>query len=142
MLTRAVVDSNVLVSGFISRKSYPREIDQRWRNGEFVLVTAPGIIEEVARVLRLPRIQQRYRLREFDIQAFILTLRHETDCTAGKLALKDIASDPDDDKIISCAVEGKADFIITGDKGLLQLREYQGIKIINAEAFIGILNER
>ena len=140
-MLRAVVDTNLLVSGFISPFSYPREIERRWRKEEFVLVTSFGIIEEVNRVLHLLRIQQKYHLIESDIQAFVLTLTHLADCVAGKVVLKGVAPDPGDDKVISCAVEAQADFIVTGDKELQQLGAYQGIRIIDAESFIKILKE-
>jgi hypothetical protein len=140
-MLRAVVDTNLLVSGFISPFSYPREIERCWRKGEFVLVTSFGIIEEVNRVLHLPRIQQKYHLTESDIQAFVLTLTHQVDCVAGKVILKGVAPDPGDDKVISCAVEAQADFIVTGDKELQQLGACQGIRIISAESFIKILKE-
>ncbi len=140
-MLRVVVDTNVFVSGFISPFSYPREIEKRWRKGEFVPVTSREIVEEIDRVLHLPRIQIKYNLTESDIQAFLLTLTHKAEYVAGQLALKGIAPDPGDDKIISCAVESRADFIVTGDKALQQLVEYRGIRIINAEEFIGLLQE-
>jgi hypothetical protein len=141
-MLKAVVDTNLLVSSFISPFSYPREIERRWRRGEFVLVTSHEIVEEVNRVLRLPRIQVKYHLAESDIQAFVLTLIHRANCVAGRLILKGVAPDSGDDKVISCAVEGEAALIVTGDKALQRLREYQGIKIINAEAFISVLEEK
>ena len=141
-MLRAVVDTNLLVSSFISPFSYPREIERRWRRGEFVLVTSHEIVEEVNRVLRLPRIQVKYHLAESDIQAFVLTLIHRANCVAGRLILKGVAPDSGDDKVISCAVEGEAALIVTGDKALQRLREYQGIKIINAETFISVLEEK
>jgi len=141
-MLKAVVDTNLLVSSFISPFSYPREIERRWRRAEFVLVTSHEIVEEVNRVLRLPRIQVKYHLAESDIQAFVLTLIHRANCVAGRLILKGVAPDSGDDKIISCAVEGEAALIVTGDKALQRLREYQGIKIINAEAFISVLEEK
>jgi putative PIN family toxin of toxin-antitoxin system len=140
-MLRAVMDTNILISSFISPFGSPREIEKRWRDGEFVLITSPAIIEEVNRVLHLPRIQQKYHLTESDIQAFVLALAHQAHCVAGRLVLNDVAPDPGDDKIISCAVEGKADFIVTGDKRLQELGEYQGIRIVNAESFIGILEQ-
>lgn len=141
-MLKAVVDTNLLVSSFISPFSYPREIERRWRRGEFVLVTSHEIVEEVNRVLRLPRIQVKYHLAESDIQAFVLTLIHRANCVAGRLILKGVAPDSGDDKVISCAVEGEAALIVTSDKALQRLREYQGIKIINAEAFISVLEEK
>jgi len=141
-MLKAVVDTNLLVSSFISPFSYPREIERRWRRGEFVLVTSHEIVEEVNRVLRLPRSQVKYHLAESDIQAFVLTLIHRANCVAGRLILKGVAPDSGDDKVISCAVEGEAALIVTGDKALQRLREYQGIKIINAEAFSSVLEEK
>ena len=82
-MLRAVVDTNILVSGFISPLSYPREIEKRWRNGQFELITSPPIIEEIRRVLYLPRIKQKYRLSESDIRAFILAITYKANCTAG-----------------------------------------------------------
>lgn len=141
-MLRAVVDTNLLVSGFISPLSHPREIERHWRRGEFILVTSYEIIEEVNRVLHLPRIQGKYHLAEFDIQVFVLTLTHQAHCVAGGLILRDVAPDPGDDKIISCAVEAQAALIVTGDKALQKLGEYQGIKIVGAETFIGVLEDR
>jgi predicted nucleic acid-binding protein len=90
--------------------------------------------------LYLPRIQQKYKLSESDIRAFILTITYKASCTAGSLILFGVAPDSGDDKIISCAVEAQADFIVTGDKKFQRLEEYQGIRIINAESFIKILD--
>ncbi len=140
-MIRAVVDTNVLVSALISASGYPREIERRWRKDEFTLVISPGIIDEVSRVLRLPRIHQKYRLAGSDIQAFILALLYHGESVAGRLVLEGVAPDPGDDKVISCAVEGNADFIVTGDKALQQLDQYGDIRIISAEAFIRVLDE-
>ncbi len=139
-MVKAVVDTNLLISSLISPFSYPREIEKSWRAGKFILVTSREIVEEINCVLHLPRIQVKYHLAETDIQAFILTLIHKSNCVTGELAIKGVAPDPGDDKIISCAVEGKAQFIATGDKALRQLKEYHGIKIVSAEEFIRFLN--
>lgn len=140
-MIRAVVDTNLLVSAFISPLGYPREIAARWRRRDFVLVTSPEIAAETDRVLHLPRIQVKYHLAESDIQAFVLALLYAGSCVSGTVALRGVAPDPGDDKIISCAVEGEAQFIVTGDKALQQLQEYDGIKIINAEQFIRVLGQ-
>ena len=141
-MIRAVVDTNLLVSAFISPASYPREIARHWRRGDFVLVTSREIAEEIDRVLHLPRIKIKYHVTEPDIQAFVLALIHLGSCVSGGLALKGVAPDLGDDKIISCAVEGAAKFIVTGDKALQGLGQYQGIKIINAQQFIEILQQQ
>jgi len=140
-MIRAVVDANVLVSALISPHSYPREIVRCWRRGQFVLVTSRAIVEEVDRVLHLPRILLKYGLAEVHIHAFVLTLVHIGDCVTGTPDLRGVAPDPDDDKVIACAVGGKAKYIVTGDKALQGLNEYQGIRIVSAEQFIRLLGE-
>jgi putative PIN family toxin of toxin-antitoxin system len=140
-MLRAVLDTNILVSGFISPLSYPREIGKRWREEQFTLITSPQIIDEIVRVLYLPRIKEKYKLSESDIRAFILAVNYKARCTAGLTLLSGVAPDPGDDKIFSCAVEGQADFIVTGDKKLLQVEVFQSIRIINAEVFIKILDD-
>ena len=115
-MIRAVVDTNVLVSGLISPHSYPRRVAQYWQ-------------------------ERKYHLFEEEIQTFVATLTYKSVCTQGKLILHRVAADPDDDKIISCAVEGQADYLVTGDKLLLQMRQYGGIRIVNAEEFIRVLEK-
>ncbi len=139
-MLQAVIDTNLLVSGFISPLSYPREIEKRWRNEQFVLIASPQIIDEINRVLYLPRIKQRYKLSESDIHAFILAITFKASCTADKIVLSGVAPDPGDDKIISCAVEAKADFIVTGDKTFQRLKAYRKIRIVDAASFINILD--
>ncbi len=140
-MLRVVVDTNILVSGFISPLGYPREIEKRWRKEQFTLITSPQLIEEINRVLSLPRIKQKYQLSESEIQAFMLAITYKASCTVGSLILSGVAPDPGDDKVISCAVEGQADFIVTGDKKFQRLEAYQKIRIINAESFIKILDD-
>ena len=51
-----------------------------------------------------------------------------------------VKDDPDDNKIIECAVEGSADYIISQDNHLLNLKEYKGIKIIKPEEFLSLIS--
>ena len=50
--------------------------------------------------------------------------------------IENVSRDTDDNKILKCALEGNADFIITGDKDLLVLKEYKNIKIINPKGYL------
>ena len=59
-----------------------------------------------------------------------------------KEKLKVVKDDPDDDKIVEAAVEGKADYIITYDNHLLKLKEFRGIKIVAPKEFLDILNQK
>ena len=61
--------------------------------------------------------------------------------TPGKIALKAVGADPDDDAVIACAVEGKADYIITGDQHLLNLKDCHRIPIVSPAAFLQVWSE-
>lgn len=75
-----------------------------------------------------------------DPQPLIDLVEADTEQTAGELVLQGICRDPKDDIFIACAVEGEADYIVTGDKDLLDMDEYQGIKIIRPEEFVAVLD--
>lgn len=60
--------------------------------------------------------------------------------TPGKLEINAIPEDPSDNKIIACALEGDADFIISGDHHLTDLKIFQGIKIVDPAVFLKIVN--
>jgi len=53
-----------------------------------------------------------------------------------QIKLKVVTSDPDDDKIIECAVHSRSEAIITNDKDLLRMKEYQGIKMMKVHEFL------
>ncbi|GMQ80059.1 MAG: hypothetical protein BMS9Abin03_533 [Thermodesulfobacteriota bacterium] len=60
--------------------------------------------------------------------------------TPSKLDIKAIPDDPSDNKILACGLEGEADFIISGDHHLTDLKIFQGIKIMNPATFLKIIN--
>jgi putative PIN family toxin of toxin-antitoxin system len=101
-VTRAVVDTNVLVSGVIALHGAPRRILEAWHAGQFTLVTSEAIIAEVARVLRYPRIRDRYNLAEDDVKTVVDSLKADTEVVAGLYEVRRSA-DPADDMFLACA---------------------------------------
>jgi putative PIN family toxin of toxin-antitoxin system len=67
---RAVVDTNVFISGLFGKGTLAAELQDLWINQEFELVTSLEILREVSRVLHYPRIQQRFQPREETIRRF------------------------------------------------------------------------
>jgi putative PIN family toxin of toxin-antitoxin system len=112
------------------------EILEAWRRNEFILLTSKAIMKEVGRVLRYPRIQKKYHLSEMQISQVINSLNKYAVVTLGALKLKVIKEDPPDNEVLACAVEGKADFIVSGDADLRRLSIYRGIRIIEATEFV------
>ena len=135
---RAVLDTNVYVSGLINPKGEPAAILRALRPKRFTLVSSPPINEEIIEVLNRPRIRDRYGLggRIFDV-SFILW---EVAELVVDLPDVRVCSDPDDDKFLATAVGGRADYLVTGDVGdLLSLHKYKDVNIISPREFASIL---
>ena len=141
MPLRATLDTNVFVSGLISRQGAPREIIDAWAAGEFTLVTSPYLIAELRRVLTYPRIANRLRIPEAELQVLFRELSEESAVTAGALDLSGVTRDPKDDAVIACAVEGNADYVVSGDEDVLVVERYDDVKMINPLQFAALLQE-
>jgi putative PIN family toxin of toxin-antitoxin system len=139
---RAVLDTNVIVSGVISRKGAPVELLDAWRQRQFLLLSSPTIIAEVIAVLRYPRILKKYPLSDEEINRIINLLEHDALLVSGNVEVAgDLPADPHDEKFLTCALDGQADVIVSGDHHLLDLKVYQGIKVCAPRQFLEQLNE-
>ncbi|MDP3014590.1 MAG: putative toxin-antitoxin system toxin component, PIN family [Candidatus Subteraquimicrobiales bacterium] len=140
-MLKAVLDTNVIVSGTISSSGAPYEVLEAWRYREFTLIASEKIIEEVERVFEYPRIKNDYNLDSKLINKILVCLKKYSVITSGKLELDVIKDDPTDNMFLSCAEEDGADFIVSGDEHLLNLRIYKGIQIITPQQFLKVLKE-
>lgn len=141
-MTRAVLDANVLVSAILSPKGTPAKVLTAWQAEQFHLVLSEAVLDEIDRVLRYPRIARRHGWSEERLQGFIEDLAHLAIMTPGVVYLTVISEDPPDDRYLECAIEGDADYIVSGDQHLLDLGEYQGIRILTPRAFLNILRRQ
>lgn len=136
-MLRVVIDTNVIVSGIISRKGAPAEILNAWRERHFLLLISPAIVAEVRSVLGYPRIREKYRLSDQEIDQMISLLEHDAMLVPGTADVAgSLPADPQDEMFLACAVDGGADVIVSGDYHLLDLGEYQDIPIIKAGRFL------
>jgi putative PIN family toxin of toxin-antitoxin system len=138
---RVVLDANVLVSAILSPDGAPARILEAWRAEQFDVVISDTIVEEIDRVLHYPKIIRRHRWSAEHMQRFLDDLAHLAIVTPGGLTLTVIANDPPDNRYLECAVEGEAAYIVSGDEDLLQLRIYQGIRIITPRQFLDLLRD-
>lgn len=129
-LVRAVLDTNVYVSGTILSRGVPYELLEAWRQRKFILVTSEAILAEIERVLRYPRIRQRYSITAQDVACLVDSLHADALVVPGQVEVSRASDDPDDDKFLACALEAQAECIVTGDPHLLNLGPYHGIAII------------
>lgn len=135
--TRVVVDTNVLVSGLFGIKNSPSaQILNAFRNQKIILATSPAILKEVAGIINRDRIIKRTKMSQKERVDFIDKLVERCDVTPGRKLQEVVSRDMKDDKFLACAIEAQAEFIITGDDDLLELKEYEGIKIVTPREFI------
>jgi putative PIN family toxin of toxin-antitoxin system len=139
---RAVLDTNVYVSGTILSRGTPFEVLEAWQRQAYILVTSEAIIAEIERVLRYPHIRKRYTITEQDIARLVESLRADALIVPGDCEVSGVSRDPDDDKFLACALEAQADCIVTSDPDLLVLGRYQGIEILKPHEFLERLRRR
>lgn len=139
-MTRAVVDSNLVVNRAISTTGAAAEILQRWRQDRFELAVSPPILEEYRRALGYERVRARHGMGDDEIDELVDRFRRFAIVVEPTEHPKVVAEDPDDDKFVACAVAAGAGFVVTRDKHLLKLRDYQGIRILSPAAFLAFLD--
>ncbi|MBM3356345.1 MAG: putative toxin-antitoxin system toxin component, PIN family [Betaproteobacteria bacterium] len=138
-MLRAVLDANVYVSAALRPAGPPgRIIERLLRAAAFELVLSPAIMEEVLRALAYPKVR---KLARGDIEPAlwfedIVVL---ADIVPGERTLPGVCEDPDDDKYIAAALEGRASYVVTGDDDLLALKEHEDIRIVTPRAFLDLL---
>ena len=130
-MIKVVFDTNVFVSSFFGGN--PRKVVDLWKTGEVTLCLSKPIIDEYVEVLQRLGLHNETELGEL-LGLFARGLHAVLASKTPKLHV--VEDDPDDDKFIECAVALKADFIISGDKALIAIEDYMGIKIVNPKEFI------
>jgi len=138
---RAVIDTNILISGLISKKSFPAKVLDFWILNKFEPVVSSEIIKEYGDVLTrdkfsvLGSIEERLTLlsRLLSLEQVILVNPQQK--------IDVIKDDPKDNIFLECAAAGGCKFIVSGDQHLLQLKEHRGIKIVTAGKFISLFTE-
>ena len=140
---RAVVDTNVLVRAVIKPAGTVGPVLLRLRHGDYTLLYAQSLLEELIDVLNRPRIRDKYRLTDLDIQAVVglILLRGEAVVVPENEEERVTACrDPRDDKFLEIAVAGEADVIVSGDQDLLVLHPFAGIPIVPPAEFLQMLD--
>ena len=128
---RVVVDTNIFISSFFGGN--PRKVINLWKDGKLTLCVSKEILDEYFYVL------QRIGLKDEEEMEELLSLfsRSFNMLFVNKTPkIKVIDDDPDDDKFIECAISLKAKAVISGDRHLLSIHEYMGIKLLTPQQFL------
>jgi len=129
---RAVVDTNVLVSGLLRWSSIPGQTLAKVLDSGILLVS-DATMSELADVLARPRLDP--FVSSDDRKQFLL----EVGCTAEFVPIVQLVGecrDPNDDKFLEVALNGRADVIVTGDRDLLAMHPWRGVKIFSPGDFL------
>ncbi|MBM4387548.1 MAG: putative toxin-antitoxin system toxin component, PIN family [Deltaproteobacteria bacterium] len=129
---KVVIDTNVFVSSFFGGN--PRKIIDLWKNEKITLCLSNGILDEYIEVLRRIGLKEEKELEEL---LSLFSGGFNILFTVKTPNIKIVEHDPDDDKFIECAAALKADVVITGDRGVLSLKKYAGIRILTPKQFLG-----
>jgi putative PIN family toxin of toxin-antitoxin system len=136
---RALLDANVLISAAIRPSGIPGLIVSALLQGEaFELVLSPSIITEVEEALKLPKVRK-YVRDPADAVLWLADLAALADLVNDTARAKGVCRDPEDDAVLSAAIEGRVDVIVTGDDDLLALQECQGITILTPREFLDVI---
>lgn len=141
---RALLDTNVLASGLVgltqqTNSPLPRLLN-RWTQGSFTLLTSEFVLGELADVLQRPYFAR--QISPDDRKRILTTLQTDAEVVVPHIAVLGIAKHRQDDLVLSAAVSGKADYLVTGDAQFLRVGEYEGVKLRTPAEFLRELDAR
>jgi putative PIN family toxin of toxin-antitoxin system len=139
-MIRAVLDINVMVSAIILSRGIPFTIWLAWQSQQFELISSDGILLELQEKLELPKISERYAISSQDISAILSLLRSQARLIQVPVSeQRPVTIDPEDNLVLATGRLAQAEYLVTGDRGLLDLVEYKGMKIISPREFVELL---
>lgn len=125
---RVVLDTNIYISALFGGN--PEEVYLAALQGRFRIVTSPAILTELARTLR-----EKFSIPEPEITGYIRQIGQYAEVVRPLKRLR-VLEDYPDNRILECALAGKANVIVSGDRHLLDLREYEGVPILRPAEFL------
>jgi uncharacterized protein len=134
---RWVLDTNVVASALLWGRT-PREIMQAARQRRVTLFTSAPLLAELTNILARRKFEKKILASGFTIDQLVDRYVALTNLVR-PVAVSGIAPDPDDDVVIGTALAAKAEFIVTGDEGLLSVAEYRGIQILTIRQTLAVL---
>ena len=138
-MLRAVLDANVYVSAYVRPEGPPGQIVGRFlRDEAFEVVLSQEIVDEVLQALAYPRVRKAARTTvnpELWFEDIVVLAQFVT----GTYEVAPLSGDPDDDKYVAAAVEGRATFVVSGDADLLTIKAHDGVRLVSPRAFLGLL---
>ena len=130
-LVRLVLDTNTVISGLLWNGP-PRSLLDAAISGTVDVYTSAVLLAELREVLAYPRLAKRLAASGETVDQQVSHFMALAHLTAPAVIAGAVLADPDDDHVIACALAAQADAIVSGDAHLLNLKHYQGMRIIDA----------
>jgi len=130
-----VLDTNTVISGLFW-KGAPRQVLDLARSGTFTLFTSPDLLAELGQVLERQKFSTRLLQANISAEELVLGYASLAITVRPHKIAPVIEADPDDDKVLACAKTANAEIIASGDNHLLDLNEYEGIKIMTVNQLL------
>ncbi len=127
---RIVLDTNVLISGIFFRGPSYRILQAR-KNKKIQFIISPEIYDEYSRVAEV--ISKKYP--GIDISEILKLIAIYSEISQSYVLPEQVCEDPDDDKFIACAISNETRYIVSGDKHLLKISGYKGIRVLKPQEF-------
>ena len=129
-MTRVVLDTNVYISALMFG-GLPGSLLDLALLQSFLLIISPALLDELDEKLRL-----KFQVSAEDTTTIRKKLEGVAEIVKPDTVLHVIGDDPDDNRVLECAVKGSADYIVTGDRHLLKLGSYEAIQIVTVRQFL------
>ncbi|GBE57010.1 MAG TPA: putative toxin-antitoxin system toxin component, PIN family [Euryarchaeota archaeon] len=130
---KVVPDTNIIISAIFWRGT-PYEFMRSAIMGKCQLILSKPILSEVS-----DKLKTRFNVPKDKIEEYERILLANSKLVNPSTRIHTVKSDPSDDKILECAVEGIAEFIVTGDQHLLKIKVHSGVRIVNAKEMMTLL---
>jgi putative PIN family toxin of toxin-antitoxin system len=138
---RVVVDTNIVVSSYLTPQGKAAQILSYWKDQVFDLIVSEEILSEYQSALLYPRVQKLHCMTKEEVEEIIDDFRKFAIVVNPKSKISVVKDDPDDNKFLECAEEGGASYVVSGDGHLLGVGEYKNIQALSPATFIALLRE-
>jgi len=125
-----VFDTNIFIAAAL-RGGFAEDIIELAEQGAIHLLTSEAILQELRK-----KLLSKFDRSEKDVDFFIDKIRHTAQIVQDKEEISVVTRDPDDNKILTCAVSGEADLIVSADQDLISLKVFRGIAIIHPKTLL------
>ena len=139
-MKKLVLDTNALISGILWDGNEAAIIEKAEKR-EIQLFISSIILKELEGVLKRDKFIKRLKDKEYTVEKAVVKLALTATLIKPDIIINKIKDDPDDNRVLECALAAEAESIISGDAHLLNLKEFEGIKILRASEFLKIASK-